>query len=383
VVATALATAGVGASEVSGSPAEAGSRCVGRPAQASLYGVAAQSASDVWAVGSFSYAAAGIPDSQTLVEHWDGSRWCRVASPSPGTDGSVLQAVTAVSPVDAWAVGYDNAGAGGGTMTLIEHWDGTSWSQVSSPDPSEPYLINYLFAVTAQSPTSIWAVGNYATQTGQQSLILDGDGTSWEQVTAPSPQDYNYLRAVAATRFGAWAAGNSAGQTFTLKWSGGRWSQSASPIEPRNVFLSGLVMTSRSVGWAVGSDNSFHQSKTLILRGDGVSWSKVASPSDAVNGSLAAVTATSAANAWAVGSDANAAGTSAVPMILHWNGKSWKEAASPDPHGSAAFDHLYGVAASSRSSAWAVGTWSTNTTNGAVILRWNGTSWKPAAPRSL
>jgi hypothetical protein len=57
----------------------------------------------------------------TLVAHWNGTRWTGVASPNPG--GSFLNAVSALSPSDAWAVGYDNTG------TLILHWDGTSWTQ--------------------------------------------------------------------------------------------------------------------------------------------------------------------------------------------------------------------------------------------------------------
>ena len=40
-------------------------------------------------------------------------------------------AVTAVSPTDAWAVGHDENSTNNGT--LIEHFDGTSWSVLPNP----------------------------------------------------------------------------------------------------------------------------------------------------------------------------------------------------------------------------------------------------------
>jgi hypothetical protein len=59
-----------------------------------------------------------------LVLHWNGTTWARMAAPSPGRFGS-LNAVSADSPADAWAVGLDSATGAG--HTLILHWDGTRW----------------------------------------------------------------------------------------------------------------------------------------------------------------------------------------------------------------------------------------------------------------
>src|SRR6476620_2934177 len=50
-----------------------------------LYGIAALSATDMWAVG-------GVV-SQTLTMHWDGTQWTIVPSPGPGA----LYGVTAIS----------------------------------------------------------------------------------------------------------------------------------------------------------------------------------------------------------------------------------------------------------------------------------------------
>src|SRR5690348_5630714 len=55
--------------------------------------------------------------------------WNIVPSPNVGTT-SHLNSVSVISATDVWAVGYSSTG------TLIEHWDGTSWSIVSSPNPN-------------------------------------------------------------------------------------------------------------------------------------------------------------------------------------------------------------------------------------------------------
>src|SRR5438128_11847093 len=47
----------------------------------SLSGVAAVSASDAWTVGSYQTSSFL---NQTLIEHWNGSDWNVVSSPNPG-----------------------------------------------------------------------------------------------------------------------------------------------------------------------------------------------------------------------------------------------------------------------------------------------------------
>jgi hypothetical protein len=91
------------------------------------------------------------------------------------------------------------------------------------------------------------------------------------------------------------------------------------------------------------------------------------------------VTATSASDAWAVGWSAASNLSGSKSLILHWDGKTWAQVSSPNPF-CATCDSLYGVTATSASSAWAVGT--LNGGSEVVILRWNGTAWKnfPSAP---
>jgi len=70
-----------------------------------FYSVAAASANDVWAVGYQSDPGPGL--FQPLVERWDGTSWTvtPVPWPSPPSTINILYGVAAVSADDAWAVG--------------------------------------------------------------------------------------------------------------------------------------------------------------------------------------------------------------------------------------------------------------------------------------
>jgi hypothetical protein len=55
-------------------------------------------------------------------------------------------------------------------QTLIEHWNGTSWKQVTSPNPGGSSDDNILNGVAATSSTNAWAVGDYYNGTTDQTL---------------------------------------------------------------------------------------------------------------------------------------------------------------------------------------------------------------------
>ncbi len=197
-----------------------------------LSGVAAVSASDVWAVGGSGSQMGG---GQTLIEHWDGAHWQIVTSPSPGSMYNHLDGVTAVSVTDAWAVGYF-VSTTGVTQTLIEHWNGKQWSVVKSPSPAS--MNNELFSVAAISASDVWAVGFVTNNTsGQtpvdQTLIEHWNGSSWSVVKSPSPgSSSDHLSAVATVSASdVWAVGdsNTLSQTLIEHWNGSHWSVVSSP----------------------------------------------------------------------------------------------------------------------------------------------------------
>ena len=167
-----------------------------------LTGVTAISATDVWAVG---HALVGGVFT-TLAEHWDGTAWSIIPSPSPTAGaGSELNAAAAVSSTDVWAVGDSGPG------TLIEQWNGTTWTVVSSPSPAGT-LANLLLGAAVVSASDIWAVGEAQNPNGvPATLIEQWNGTSWSIVASPSPGGSATLSAASADPVSgqAWAAGNS------------------------------------------------------------------------------------------------------------------------------------------------------------------------------
>jgi hypothetical protein len=113
--------------------------------------VTALSPANVWAVGT----GPGVPTGgfsahpTAVVEHWDGTSWTVVPSPNPNPQGnSLLTAVAAVSGNDVWAVGRQLLGP------FTEHWDGTSWSIVATPSG-----VSFLAGMAASSAGTVLAVG--------------------------------------------------------------------------------------------------------------------------------------------------------------------------------------------------------------------------------
>src|SRR5207248_3737018 len=117
--------------------------------------VTCTSASDCWAVGYYVIPGHG---GKTLIEHWNGTAWSIVTSPNGSTtrDNS-LSGVTCASVSNCWAVGYYYNGSN--PQTLIEHWNGTAWSIVTSPNATQN---DELSGVSCASASDCWAVGDYS-----------------------------------------------------------------------------------------------------------------------------------------------------------------------------------------------------------------------------
>src|SRR5689334_8391998 len=137
------------------------------PSGSALYDVKAFSPTDAWAVGRIAPAFNGL----TLIEHWQGSSWTQVASPSPGTRDNTLSAVAGSAPNDVWAVGYSHDLPYGNRAlhSLIEHYDGSAWTRVPSPDLDVQTVLN---GVVALSSNDAWAVG-YASNQGAVVMHFD------------------------------------------------------------------------------------------------------------------------------------------------------------------------------------------------------------------
>jgi hypothetical protein len=305
--------------------------------------------------------------------------WTGAQPPSPGTLENVLDSVAVLSPCDVWAAGYDLSG--GAYQTLIEHWNGFSWAQVDSPDPGSGN--NIFKSVRAASASSIWAVGSASDGTSSKTLIEHWNGTAWITVPSPSPgnvfNELNGVRVVSANdawAVGAYADGGTSRKTLVLHWNGATWAQVASP-DPggsgNDNYLFAVAATSHNDAWAVGEIVTSTGIQSLALHWNGTNWAQAVSPNPGTLTELFGVGATSASNAWAVGEATT--GTTEQTLVLHWNGHTWARVASPNPGGQAHDNTLDAVAATSTTSAWAVGTYETGGGPSNIVLHWNGHTW--------
>src|SRR5439155_25465012 len=119
---------------------------------------------------------------RTLTIHRDGGQWTHVPSPNPNltNDINLLADVEAIAANDVWAVGY-GLGPGTAYLTLIEHWDGSQWSIVPSPNVST--FDNYLWGVSALSTNDIWAACHYKASIGvgrvDRTIVDQWYGSEW------------------------------------------------------------------------------------------------------------------------------------------------------------------------------------------------------------
>lgn len=121
-----------------------------------LFGIAAVSASDIWAVGDEGDQAGG--PNFTLTEHWNGSVWTIVPGYADQPNSLWPQAATAVSGTQqVLSVGYETIP--NTNITLATRWNGTTWTRIQTDSPSS--TISRLFGVTALSSSNAWAVGSY------------------------------------------------------------------------------------------------------------------------------------------------------------------------------------------------------------------------------
>lgn len=346
-----------------------------------LQGVDSIAENDAWAVG-FEQKPGGAQ--VTLTQHWNGLVWKRVPSPNASRGpqaANELNGVSAASPMDVWAVGrFINRHRL--SSTLIEHWDGMSWQIVPAPNPGYE---SELLAVSFNSSTDGWAVGDTVRQSGrsQAILCLHWDGVSWQRVKVVRPHDTpaTEFRSVwARASDDVWAVGDYATEdgngteALVEHWDGKQWSQvrSAGPGGGAAYsYLSGVSGLGSLEAWAVGgsSGGESRHTGTFAEHWDGSRWMRVAGPRLPGTGDsvLQSVYAIGRSDAWAVGYRSR---QPAAMLIEHWNGTVWRKVNLASGGGR---PRLLSVSMASATSGWAVGY---RAVGGApVAMQWDGRHW--------
>lgn len=359
----------------------------------------------VW-LGAIALLLAGLsPHALAQEKSSCSSDWTRIPSPSPANqpgDANQLSGISAISPTDAWVVGWSLSFSKGAFRTLAEHWDGNSWKVV--PTPNSAQRNNYLNSVFALASDDVWAVGQQDDDEGDQWILVEHwDGKAWTidhrarvpgslgDVIAFSPSDVraagftlehfdgttwsgrgigaaNYFGDLAGSADDLWAVGYRTVEpigpvlTFSAHWDGASWTSHGgenplrSSVDDENVFTGVTVPPGDNNPWAVGYFADFDggpAARTLIEHWDGAKWNRVPSPSPGgrtKDSMLWDVTAISTTDLWAVGTVGSDGSPDNLTLIEHWDGSSWKVVKTPGP------GVLLSVAGDrSTGSLWAVG----------------------------
>jgi hypothetical protein len=286
-----------------------------------LYAVDMLDSSYGWAVGQ---------GGTTLK--WDGTAWMVVPPPSVcqlSCAAVTLSGVAAASPTEAWAVGSTNA-----WTSNVWHWNGTVWTEVTTPNSALPS------DVTMLSASDGWIAGDRGT-------IFRYNGTTWNFVNSHWNSNGFYALDYLAPNEG-WTVGvlNTSPPAKGLqRWTGSGWQEYDQPTNTGGP-LRGVDYISPTDVWAVGSAAVFHF--------DGAGWTSTTSTGNFMQ----AMELVSPTDGWAVGTGGD---------IVHFNGTSWTNYTTPTT------TNLWSLDMVDANEGWAGGTL------GAMLRYQNGT-WTQVTP---
>jgi hypothetical protein len=287
--------------------------------------VASTAANDVWVVGSDGYQ-------KPLIRHWDGTSWQVIVAPVQ-TRESALHGVAARTASDAWAVGNPTNGLQQTTGSAI-HFDGSSWTDSTLPAKSG-YAVN-LNAV-AYAGTGVWAVGGVypAGNSRTEVTYVLFHGKQWQHVVTPNiPRRANVLTAVSASSpTNVWAVGSTsaAGKPLIEHWNG-KWQIVPAATAGAGSELTAVYAVSNTDVWATGfyGVTGINYNLPLFEHWDGKVWSVVPSPVIGSNAQLYGLGGNGANDIFAVGLYGSPHN---LPLSEHWDGTAWSIVPTPQVAG--------------------------------------------------
>jgi len=310
---------------------------------AQLNAISCISSTNCMAVGeSLVLTSTGNLVPSPLAEAWNGSKWTMVPTPELRNSGGSLNDIACTSASSCMAVGNKGTPATPNDFTLAESWNGTSWKLVPTLPP--PAGGTALSGVSCTGSASCMAVGYYGfngANNSQITLSEHWNGTTWRILTTPNPGNSGALGGVVCFSASACMATgdhyvlNSPTRiiaTLSERWDGTRWHVQPSP-NPGGAALAAFgdvscVSPSACMGVGTSTDQTGEENFTLAESWDGTSWNILHTPSpgsfiDTLNGvSCTAVTACMAVGAFD--------GTVNVfTLAERWNGTSWTMLKTP------------------------------------------------------
>jgi len=346
-------------------------------ARSALTGISCPSTTRCFAVGS----ASGSTARRTLIVMWNGAGWKVLPSPTPHPHGPAvddLSAIACTSANNCIAVGLsgDRYNAHDLASPLALRWDGKNWTVVPVPTPAGSEGHVQLAAIACASPTVCFATGTYHDNSlGRTTALIERwNGSTWSIVTSYPPKANRDSALTGISCPSANACFAIGGQTFspftthaTLfgRWSGNAWSFTKIPNTPFGV-QQAISCATPSSCIAVGA--------ALVQRWNGTTWSVM--KTGASTGGLSAVSCAGDAMCVGVGtySDFSTGAAARRGTIQQWNGTRFETVPVPAPSGATEFTFT-SVGCPSATACFAVGARFDGSGTHPLVERWDGSSW--------
>jgi hypothetical protein len=340
-----------------------------------LAGVSAASTTDAWAVGTYYPSGSGVL--ATLAHHFDGTRWTAFPLPNVGAQENTLLAVSMPSPGLAWAVGYFVNGKFQ-QQTLIEHFDGTVWSVIPSPSPGAQQDI--LYGVAAITDSDVWAVGGEQDSNGLwHTLTEHWDGSAWSVLNAvDAGVNGNQFYAVKAiATHDIYAVGQQAGPGFPNHaliehWDGKSWSIVSGPSDPSASALPlGVTATASSVTLVGQQETDTTPYTTYVAAGAPNGLSIQTTPNaGAGENDLFAVAIADDGSTWAAGWEIDPTTGNHEPLVLQGLKGVWSLIQSPS-FAAGSDSGFAAITAIPGGGLWAVGVTATSKSNYSTLIEYH------------
>lgn len=184
--------------------------------------VQSTSASNVWVFGLV-YNKQDIASSAAY--RWNGSSWRRISVPAE----TYLQGTVVLGPSNVWAFGGSGSMAGD-----IFHWTGSGWKAYDTS-----YSFNfYPQSISASSASNVWISGFRYTSSGTEAIAYRWNGSRWSQVSTPHPNVNDAGPSVAVlSPSNVWLGWDTATSAAAEHWNGKTWSK---VTPPGSVYADGL-----------------------------------------------------------------------------------------------------------------------------------------------
>ena len=347
-----------------------------------LFDVTCPSATRCYAVGvSFTRPSGSV---RTLVERWNGSSWSIVPSPNAAATDTWLAGIACTSATSCMAVGSSTSSGDHGGKAYAVRLAGNTWSAVAIPSGGPEAGLS---DVTCTAANNCFAVGSYKGSAGTKPLAMRWNGQKWTVLAVALPAGFSggHLSGVdCASPSKCFAVGSIIEQTapnpaIIERWNGTKWVNDRRFTPHGGVYpeLSDVTCPTATRCRAVGNDGSAF-ARTLAVAWNGTAWSVQASAnrkSDEEN-YLSAVTCWNESDCFAVGVSLESHAGPGHTLTERRHGVTWSLVASPDKDPQ--WNDLFGVDCIGADRCFAVGT--SNAASPVIILRWNGTHWTKVLP---